>query len=280
VVPVLAETTCSVRRAASRKRRTLRLSQAFVLLVLVAPHRVAAQTPPERLTIARRHIAARQFDSARVVLRAAVDSTAGGSVAQRAEGFVLLAIVEEHTGQDSVARAALLEAVRIKPNLEVEGLDQIAPRLADILAEERCRAAGVVTAEGMCRPKATAVPDTAVAPFQDCTRRCPEGVSKPILRELPDIGRQLPPGRMGPSGVRGQVTLEFVVSPEGFVDPGSARVSVSTIQAYEPFLLNRLTTARFAPALARDGPVPARIRMRFDFRASGLDRVSYTVRVL
>jgi hypothetical protein len=243
-----------------------------VLLVLVAAHRLAAQSPAERLTIARRHIVARQFDSARVMLRAAVDSTAGGSVPQRAEGFVLLAIVEEQTGQDSVARAAMLEAVRIKPNLEVEGLDQIAPRLADILIEERCR--------GTCRAQATALPDTAAAPFQDCTRRCPEGVSKPILRELPDIGRQLPPGRMGPSGVRGQVTLEFVVSPEGFVDQGSARVSVSTIQAYEPLLLDRLTTARFAPAFARDGPVPARIRMRFDFRATGLDRVSYTVRVL
>jgi hypothetical protein len=249
-------------------------------LVLVGPYRVVAQTPAERLSNARRQIAARQFDSARVVLRAAVDSTSGGSAAQRAEGWVLLAIVEERTGHDSVARAAILEAVRIKPDLEVEGLDQIAPRLADILAEEQCRVAGLVTAAGMCRPTVPAVPDTAVAPFQDCTRRCPEGVSKPILRELPDIGRHLPPGRMGPSGVRGQVTLEFIVSPDGFVDLGSARVSVSTIQAYESFLLNRLTTARFAPALARDGPVPARIRMRFDFRATGLDRVSYTVKVL
>jgi len=251
----------------------------LILAAVCCPLVTAAQTPAERLVTARRHIAARQLDSARAVLLVAIDSASGAPPAVRAEGFVLLAIVEEHLGSDSAARAAIVQAVRIDPDLQVDGLDDIVPGLAVFLEEERCRVAGRITAAGLCAPRAPAR-DTAQAPFQDCVRRCPDGVSKPILRELPDIGFSLPQGQMGPSGVRGQVTLEFIVSPEGFADAGSARIASSTIRAFELFLLNRLTTARFYPAFAPDGAVAARIRLRFDFRAVGLDRVSYSVKVL
>jgi hypothetical protein len=247
-------------------------------LLLAQP--LGAQTSAERLAIARRHIAALQYDSARAALRPVIDTASRESAEVRAEGFVLLAIIEDRQGNLPAARQALQDALRVKPDLKVEGLEQVAPMVAPYFEVERCRVQGggalgcddVAAADGRERP--------ATVPFQDCLRRCPDGVTKPVLQQLPDIGRHLPPVQMGPSGVRGQVTLEFVVGPEGFVDQGTARVTSSTIRAYEDFLMNRLSTARFRPAISVDGPVPARIRMRFDFRATGLDRITYTVRVL
>jgi hypothetical protein len=44
--------------------------------------------------------------------------------------------------------------------------------------------------------------------------------------------------------------------------------------------VTEVSAVRFQPALAATGPVAARVRVRFEFRAEGLQRVHFSAKVL
>jgi|CXWL01.1.fsa_nt_gi protein TonB len=81
-------------------------------------------------------------------------------------------------------------------------------------------------------------------------------------------GEPVYPPALRQSGVAGEVTLQFVVSDGGKVEPGSLRVISSTLYGFEAAAREAILRARFEPATIRGKPVRQLVqqRVRFEVR--------------
>src|SRR5207253_10712564 len=86
---------------------------------------------------ARVQPAANQLDSAEALLRSALDTTAPAAPADRNNALVWDGIVQFLRGHEDLARAAFRQALALDPGLEVNGLDQLSPELAQLFQHER-----------------------------------------------------------------------------------------------------------------------------------------------
>lgn len=235
---------------------------ACALLVAV-PDATAAQQPsvPDLIAAARRLVADQQLDSAAGLLALAADSRAGGTIAQRAQASVLLGVVRYHLGQDSLTVAAFHTAIVLDSTLEVRGLGQIDPSLVRIFQDEQDRVA-----------RHRAPPDNA----HFCVRGCRNGERSPRLRTIPrfvvvDSG----PDFINTHAV---IVVRLIISDEGTPEQESIRVVSSTMRSLDAQVLDAVRAAYFQPALAGGVPVRALVEMTFDFRAEGMNGLTYQVR--
>ncbi|HEU5260878.1 MAG TPA: energy transducer TonB [Gemmatimonadales bacterium] len=121
----------------TRRSRSPALSVALAA-TLVTPAALASQSPAARLIgAARAQIAAHNLDSADVLIRAAVESAATGTMRDRESALVWHAIIAFFQGKDSITHAAFRAALELDTTLTVGGLAGLDPRLPEIFAEEK-----------------------------------------------------------------------------------------------------------------------------------------------
>src|SRR5512146_386853 len=226
------------------------------LLLLLAMSALQAQARPDYLARAREQISHRNSDSALALLRLVTDSQAGEPAARQVE--------------------ACRRAFALDPGVQAAGLGAIDSSLpATFEAQRPKRVAAVLPA-----------PATADSVYE-CVKRCPSGISKPSLSHFPQVSPQdVPPSEsqiypgasgLGASGLRGAIEFHFIVNEAGSVEPGSVEVSMSTARAWQPAFLQGLLQARFRPAMLGPRPVRARVRLRVDINAEGMDHFRYNL---
>ncbi len=237
-----------------------------VCLACTAPMPAAGQSPtvPDLIAAARSLVTAQQLDSAVVLLRRAIDSGSGGTIVQRAQALVLLGIVRYYEGQDSLTAAAFRAAIVLDTTLRVGGLSEIDPSLARVFEAERA----MVVAETATRSAAQSV--------HYCVPHCLEGVVGPRLRDIPHfVVLDSGPDFINTHAV---VVVRMVVSEGGFPEPETIRIASSTMRSVDAEVLDAVRAAHFQPAKANGVPVRALVELSFDFRAEGMNGVTYRVR--
>ena len=246
------------------------------LLLLLAVSALHAQARPDYLAQAREQISHRNSDSALALLRLVTDSQAGEAVARQVEAWILTGVVSYYRGEDSSVVEAFRRAFALDPGVQAAGLGAIDSSLAATFEAQRPkRVAAVLPA-----------PATADSVYE-CVKRCPSGVSKPSLSHFPQVSPQdVPPSAsqiypgasgLGASGLRGAIEFHFIVNEAGSVEPGSVEVSMSTARTWQPAFLQGLLQARFRPAMLGPRPVRARVRLRIDINAEGMDQFRYSL---
>src|SRR5213593_3776626 len=114
----------------------------LVAVILAPPGALMGQSRVSQLVdSARVQLAANHLDSAEALLRSALDSTAPAAPADRNNALVWDGIVQFLRGHEDLARAAFRQALALDPGLEVNGLDQLSPELAQLFQQEQ-QAAG------------------------------------------------------------------------------------------------------------------------------------------
>src|SRR3989449_2512055 len=114
----------------------------LVAVILSPPGALLGQSGVSQLVdSARVQLAANHLDSAEALLRAALDSTAPATPADRNNALVWDGIVEFLRGHEDLARTAFRQALALDPGLNVNGLDQLSPELAQLFQQEK-QAAG------------------------------------------------------------------------------------------------------------------------------------------
>jgi hypothetical protein len=246
------------------------------LVLLLAVSALHAQTRPDYLARAREQLSQRNSDSALALLRLVTDSQSGEPVARRVEAWILTGVVSFYRGEDSSVVAAFRSAFALDPGVRAAGLSAIDSSLAATFEAQRPKAdAAMLPAPG------------SADSVYECVKRCPAGVSKPSLSHFPQVSPQdVPPSEsqiypgasgLGASGLRGAIEFHFIVNEAGSVEPGSVEVSMSTARRWQPAFLQGLLQARFLPAMLGPRPVRARVRLRVDINAEGLDHFRYNL---
>jgi len=218
------------------------------------------ETVAGMIASARRLAAARQLDSAVVVLNRAADPKTGGSAEDRAQALVLLGVIRFYQGQDSLTAAAFRSALALDTTLEVGGLGQI----DSVLPQEF---------EAARKQVVSAAREAALRPHS-CIRRCLGGETPPRLLDIPRLMLDSGPDFMN---TRAVLTILLVVSEDGIPEPETIRVSSSTMPSVNAQVLEAVRAAHFRPALANGVAVRALVELRFEFRAEGMTAVTYRI---
>ena len=110
----------------------------LLAVILAPPGALLGQSRVSQLVdSARVQIEANHLDSAEALLRAAVDTTAPAAPADRKNALVWDGIVQFLRGQEDLARTAFRQALALDPDLNVNGLDQLSPELAQLFQQEK-----------------------------------------------------------------------------------------------------------------------------------------------
>ncbi len=114
-----------------------RLLAVAWLLGLCAAHLSGQSRATQLVDSARAQVAAHQLDSAAALLRDALDTAAHAAPAERKNALVWDGIVQFLRGQPDLAHAAFQQALALDSTLDVKGLDQVSPQLAQLFQQER-----------------------------------------------------------------------------------------------------------------------------------------------
>lgn len=244
------------------------------LLVALLGPAVHAQNRLDYLALAREQLSHRNSDSALALLRLVTDSQGGEPTPRQVEAWILTGVVAFYRGEDSSVVAAFRRAFALDPGVQAVGLSGIDSSLGATFEAQRPKVSAAALPE----------PSTADSVYE-CVKRCPTGVSKPSLAHFPQVTpqdvpaaqSQIYPGSsgLGASGLRGAIEFHFIVNEAGAVEPGSVQVTMSTARRWQPPFLQGLLQARFRPAMLGPRPVRARVRLRVDITAEGLDAFRY-----
>jgi TonB family protein len=176
--------------------------RSFITRLLVFPAALSSLSAQSHATDliagARAQLSAGHLDSAAVLLRTALDTTAHPTQDDRLNALVLSAILEFYRGNDSLTRQAFQQALAINPRISLPILSQLDPHLGEIFeAEQRTvtRSSSVYLANGVDEK--------------------PRRVSGPPVEYPPHF----PHGR-----ATGTVLVSVVVDTLGRVEPGSVQV--------------------------------------------------------
>lgn len=227
-------------------------------------------TPAERVTAARALIHAHDLDSAATLLHQVADSPSTAAAADRATAFVWLGIVSFYQGDDSSTARSFRAALALDPAIDPGNLAATDSMLAATWRHER---AAVPRDRAALAPASNPTPMSVV---HDCVRGCKGGERSPRLLGLPQM-RIDNPGQLGPSGVHGRVVVRAVVDETGRLEPETITVVSSSSAGFERSVRDVLPMLRFRPAASGGQDVVARVELRFDIRAEGLDWVRYEV---
>ena len=110
----------------------------LVTVILAPPGALLGQSRVSQLVdSARLQVAANHLDSAEALLRAALDTAGPVAPADRNNALVWDGVVQFLRGHEDLARAAFQQALALDPGLEVNGLDQLSPELAQLFEQEK-----------------------------------------------------------------------------------------------------------------------------------------------
>ena len=111
---------------------------ASVVALSVVSLRLSGQSRASRLVdSARIQLAANHADSAAALLQTALDSSTHATAAERQNALVWQGIVQFFRGDEVRSRAAFHEALARDSALDVKGLDQLSPDLAQLFRQEK-----------------------------------------------------------------------------------------------------------------------------------------------
>lgn len=239
---------------------------SLVLLGIAVASGLSAQSrAADLVTAARIQLRAGNADSGLALLRAALDSTSGGSSTDRMNAFVWRGVLQFYKGRDSLARESFREALLIDPRLEVAGLAQIDSGLA--LEFEEIRRS--VQPLALARPSA-ALGKLAAAPRGDTTYSCvPEcrGLDQPPRALSPEPQTVIVSGGGGAPVMGGVALVRFVVDTAGAVEPASVILVSSPSPSLAESLINHVRGLRFAPGRAQGRAVRVLMQWRLNLRA-------------
>jgi hypothetical protein len=251
---------------------TMKLVLVVVLTALAAapaqgtPVQSSDTTSADLLAPAREQVAARNLDSAAVLIRRVAEDPSQ-SAATRVRAWVLLGVVDFYRSGDSATAFAFRQALALDPGFEAT-LHDVDPAIGRILAAER------FTRSTPVRP-----PPAEVAAVQECVGRCPQGVRPPQFAFFPHI--QILEASVGVHDTRMRTFLTFhvIVGADGIIEPESMIIASGTAPGAEAEVRRALIQARFTPGRKDGVPCRTRVRLRFDFEAEGTSWVKYTYRV-
>ena len=194
---------------------------------------LAGQSPAELIAEVQR-VAGSAPDSAESLLRTALHRST--LRAESVNVWVWIGITQFLRGRDSVTREAFRHAVALQPELQVRNLDNVSPRLAQILADERERAAALATvypSSGLDEP--------------------PRVVDGPPLEYPLDLWRRR---------VSGTVVVTAIVDTGGRAERPSVEVLEASDPGFREPARRMIEAYRFTPGRLRGRTVRAMIRMR------------------
>jgi len=210
----------------------LRRLLPIAALVLPAPALAAQGRTDALITIAHAHIAARQFDEADTALSHALGAAA--YLMDTVHVFVWRAILEHMRGSDSLARVNFHSALVLYSALRLNGLDQIAPGLADVFESEVRR--------------------FRVYPDSEVDQRA-AWVSGPKLAYPPDMLRRR---------VAGHALVRAVIDTLGEAEGFGLIVLESPDPAFDEPLQQMMMAAQFSPARRKGQAVRSQVTLGFD----------------
>ena len=248
------------------------MASSIALLLLGNRPVVSQTTPAERVTAARALIHAHDLDSAATLLHQVADSPSTAPPTDRATAFVWLGIVCFYQGDDSGTARSFRAALALDPAIDAGNLAATDSTLAATWRHEQ---AAVRRDHPTLTPASGSTP-APVGVVHDCVRGCKGGERSPRLLGLPQM-RIDNPGQLGPSGVHGRVVVRAVVDETGRLEPETITMVSSSSAGFERSVRDVLPMLRFRPAAIGGQDVVARVELRFDIRAEGLDWVRYEV---
>ncbi len=257
----------------STTRRFHALPVVLALLAIAAPpSRTAGQRAPPAPTRARALrdsarvlLGAASFESALALLRRSLEDSVGPTHDDSLESLILLGVAHFFAGRDSATRSAFRSALTLDPSLTAANLAALDPELARLLEAERATASAVA-------------PRVAPAVYE-CVARCPPGVRKPRLVDIPRDPFARGQDAYGATWGRGRVVIYAVVDAGGLLEQSSMQVVSNTVPGMLPIIRDLLPIMRFQPA-SHDGlPVRARVALRFEFEPEGTNQWTYRVLV-
>jgi TonB family protein len=222
------------------------MKSGLVFLGVMVVSAAQAQAPGHLVT-ARRLMSARDFDSARTVLREV--AAVGTRAVERAEAWVLLGIVEHFSGSDSLAREAFRAAITIDSTLTIAGFRDFAPEAARLFDEERCEISGVWDGE-RCNPVKIVFVDAFDVP--------------PKLLHGPKVHY---PWIYADQRIGGRVMVQAMIDRDGRADPATIKIVRSLRPAFDSSAVTFVRAAVFRPAELEGRPVRAWVSIPIDFAA-------------
>ena len=214
---------------------------ALVAVILAPPGALLGQSRVAQLVdSARVQLAANHLDSAEALLRSALDTTAPAAPADRNNALVWDGIVQSLRGHEDLARAAFRQALALDPGLEVNGLDQLSPELAQLFQQEK-QAAG--RSHGFYVSK-----DVDESP-----RRLsgpPVDYPRSLLRRH----------------VQGFVRIAAIIDTTGHAEPASLEVLSTPDSGLVEPVKQMMLASRFSPARLKRVAVRVMVQMAVDVR--------------
>jgi len=224
------------------------------LLALPLPLAACAHSST-RVRTAQAELRAGRLESAAALLRSVTDSSTGGSLDERVDGWVWLGIVDFSRGDRPAAASDFDNALLLDPSTKVEGLAERDSALAALWRKRRTQA--------MCG-------DTVGAWKADGAPLSTRQIRWPSLGGL---SVRYPP-RMLQMRIQGRVLVHAVIDTTGRAEPASVGIIESPDPAFDPVVRDAVMRARFKPARAGEQPVRACIMLPVDFKIPvGIDSV-------
>ena len=213
----------------------------LVAVILAPPGALLGQSRVSQLVdSARVQLAANHLDSAEALLRAALDTADPVTPADRNNALVWDGIVQFFRGHEDLARAAFRQAVALDPRLEVNGLDQLSPELAQLFQQEK---QAVGRRHGFYVSKDV--------------DESPRRLSGPPVDYPPDLLRR---------HVQGFVRIAAIIDTTGHAEPASLEVlSTPDSGLIEP-VKQMMLASQFSPGRLKRVAVRVMVQMAVDAR--------------
>lgn len=222
-------------------------ARCFRLLFLLAfPSVVCSQSNEQLVNDALKEVRSGKLDSAEVLLRSVLDSSAHPKADTRGAAFILHGLISFLRGNDSSAVAAFDHALEARVDWRVDWLAQVDSALWRMWRRERCHViAGPSQQGGILVQDSTALTDK------------PGIISGPNPRYPEDLRR---------AHMQGRVRLVAVLDTAGRTEQGSIRILESPHPDFSNASRQYLERARFRPGRVGDRAVRVCIEVPIDFR--------------
>jgi TonB family protein len=210
-------------------------------LLVVFGARLSGQSRAAQLVdSARAQVAANHLDSAVTLLRAARDTAAHATPAERQNALVWEGIVQFFRGDSGLARGAFRQALAHDSALDVKGLDRLSPDLAQLFRQEKQAAAR-----------------SAFVYVSGSVDESPRRLSGPAV----DYPRGLLLRH-----VQGRVEVEAIVDTTGRVEPPSVKVLSTPDSGLNEAVTLMMLASQFSVGRFKGAAVRVLVQMAVDVR--------------
>lgn len=217
-----------------------------LVFLLAFPSVLHAQSNEKLVDDALTQVHAGRLDSAEVLLRSVLDSSAHPKADTRGAAFIIHGLISFLRGNDSAAAAAFHQALEVRVDWREDWLARVDSALWRLWRRERCHViAGPSQEGGILLDDSTALTDK------------PRILSGPTPRYPEDLRR---------AHMQGRVRAVAVIDTSGHVENGSVRIVESPHPEFSSSVRQYVERVRFRPARAGDRPVRVCVELPVDFR--------------